>query len=543
MNQPPPEINISPANITEQYQESLNKIIKNDVLSRLRLHDHTLWSDSPDEITNRLDWLELPQSMLSNLDGIATEVNSLRNDDFSTAILLGMGGSSLAPEVFTRTFGKADGFLDLQILDTTNPVAIRNIQANLDLSRTVFIVATKSGGTVETLSLFKHFYTLYNQVSAGQHFIAITDPGSKLLTLAEDLSFRKIFLNNPNLGGRYSALSHFGLVPAALLGTNLGRLLRQAGTAAADEATAAQISALLGAGALAGRDKLTLITDKTLHSFSDWIEQLIAESTGKHGKGIVPIVGETLATDLNLYGNDRLFVVQYLGENLELSTLASSLASLGHPVLEISIPDVIGLGFLIMTWEMATAIAGHLMGIQPFDQPDVESAKVLARNSIQAFKDSGALPMMDTKPINSEAFMEFLEHASQGDYISLQAYLPSSAETTKAFREVQRALRDKTRLAVTFGYGPRFLHSTGQLHKGDRGNGWFVRFISSEDDDLPIPDRAGSKKTSITFNALITSQAIGDGLALAEANRPVITFKISAPYPESLWPILSEIES
>ncbi|MBN2043499.1 MAG: hypothetical protein JW757_00660 [Anaerolineales bacterium] len=535
-----------PSGLQDNLDSALQNIEKNQVLPRLWRHDHTLWAPSPDQISNRLDWLELPSIMSAELDSLTNFAQELPGLGFSSMVLLGMGGSSLAPEVFKKVFGPQPGFLDLLVIDTTDPVAIRKVSDSLDLTKSLFIVATKSGGTVETLSLFKYFYHLLDADPAiskvGSHFIAITDPGSKLEQLAAEFNFRKIFLNNPNLGGRYSALSHFGLVPAASLGLDLSKILKEATSASGQnspltppaQSPAAQLGALIAAGFIAGRDKLTFISNPEIASFSDWIEQLIAESTGKSGKGILPVVGEPIPSDLSLYGDDRIFVLQQLGHSATISTLAVRLKQAGFPVIESQIQDPHQLGNLILTWQIATAIAGHLIGIQPFDQPDVESAKIAARQSVQTYHETGMLPECVVEKASAKKIDQFLIGVENSDYIALQAYLPPFPEIEAVFRQIQAKLRDKHKLAVTFGFGPRFLHSTGQLHKGDRGNGYFIQFITPPPSDLAIPDQAGRPESKITFGTLKQAQALGDGAALEAQGRKLLVINLDDPVLNSL---------
>ncbi len=543
----------SPASLQIAMGSALKELADNQFLPRLWKQDHTLWNPQPDEITNRLDWLELPVSIADKLDDLNHFAKELAASGFKTAVLLGMGGSSLAPEVFKKAFGPQPGFLDLVVLDTTDPVAIRNTQEYLDLAKTVFIVATKSGGTVETLSLFKYFYNLLDadpEISApGEHFIAITDPGSKLEKLASDLGFRRTFLNNPNLGGRYSALSYFGLVPAACLGIDLHALLGSAKVASQQnsestppaESTAASLGALIAAGFHAGKDKLTFLSSPEIAPFSDWVEQLIAESTGKGGKGILPVVGEPVPANLAAYGDDRIFVLQQIGESPTMDKLAAELKSAGFPLIQTRIESPNQLGELILTWEIATAIIGHLIGIQPFNQPDVESAKVIARQSVQAYQETGELPERLVEIASPDRIKTFLAGAQEHDYISLQAYLPPTPETEALFRQMQARLRDRHHLAVTFGFGPRFLHSTGQLHKGDRGNGLFIQFVTSAASDLAIPDQPGQPESGISFDTLKQAQAIGDGAALEAKGRSLLVLSLDAPITASLTHLVESL--
>jgi glucose-6-phosphate isomerase len=530
--------------------DALAEIKADQVIKRIWAHDHTVWKPEPSEITNRLGWLRIAEKVEASLPELDDLVFNLREEGYTQALLLGMGGSSLAPEVFRKTFGVQDGYLDLAVLDSTDPGAISDQFKRLDLKKTVFIVATKSGGTVETLSFFKYFY---NQVvdalgvaEAGNHFIAITDAGSKLDEIASQCNFRATFRNDRNIGGRYSALSYFGLLPAALVGVDLAKLLERAqnmarknmGNDLPDEGSnyGAYLGAILGELAKAGRDKLTLVTSSQIASFGDWVEQLIAESTGKEGKGILPVVGEPLGAPEN-YGDDRLFIFLTLDDDPSLEEKIAGLENIGHPVVKMRISDIYDLGGQFFLWELATAAAGYRLGINPFDQPNVEAAKVLAKemsgtlpelkatmksNGVSVFGDEKLPSAFLNSP--NEALQVFLEDAHPGSYISIQAYIKPTVKAERALQEFRTQLR--TRLATTVGYGPRFLHSTGQLHKGDAGKGYFIQLTSDSPQDIPIPDEPGSNRSSISFGVLKGAQALGDRQALINANRRVLRFHL-----------------
>lgn len=384
---------------------ALEKLKKERIVQRIWEHDHTVWKPDPDEISNRLGWLQSPEVMMDTVDSISQFVGEIRAEGFTQALLLGIGGSSLAPEVFRMTFGAKDGYLDLQVLDSTTPGAVLNVSRNIDPAKTLFIVSTKSGGTVETISFMKYFYNLtlkkLDEQNVGNHFIAITDPGSGLESLAKELKFRKIFLNDPNIGGRYSALSYFGLVPAALIGVDLKKLLDRAQTMACNsegcncpvhgDNTAAQLGAVTGELAQQGRDKLTLIMSSRIAPFGAWAEQLIAESTGKEGRGILPVDGESLLEPA-AYADDRLFVVMKLDNDTVYNEKIAAPKNTGHPVVTVHLKDEYDLGGEFFRWEMATATAGYILKINPFDQPNVEAAKILARAMVSAYQEKGKLP-------------------------------------------------------------------------------------------------------------------------------------------------------
>jgi transaldolase/glucose-6-phosphate isomerase len=562
------------------YQATVDKALaemaENRVVHRIWAHDHTVWKPEPTEITNRLGWLHTAEVMSENLYRLEALTEAVRADGYTHALLLGMGGSSLAPEVLRKTFGVKEGYLDLAVLDSTDPGAVLAHAERLDLARTLFIVATKSGTTVETLSFFKFFYNQVAdavgadgstepssraqaegpaEVRAGEHFVAITDPGTPLTNLADRYHFRANFLNDPNIGGRYSALSYFGLVPAALVGVDVPHLLDRAlavasgceSCVAAGDNSGAWLGAILGELAKAGRDKVTFAISPAIASFGDWVEQLIAESTGKEGTGILPVVGEPLGPP-EVYSDDRLFIHLRLNgddthdaaQRPEPVEGLDALEAAGHPVIRLNLHDRYDLGGQFFLWEMATAVAGHLLGINPFDQPNVEAAKVLARQMAAEYTEKGVLPSSESAPLTAEALKEFLardpstgpstssERGSGRSYIALQAYLQPTAENDAALAALRARLRDRLRLATTVGYGPRFLHSTGQLHKGDAGNGLFIQLTADDSRDVPIPNEAGSSNSSITFGVLKAAQALGDRQALLDAGRRVIRFHLGA---------------
>ncbi|HDS28977.1 MAG TPA: bifunctional transaldolase/phosoglucose isomerase, partial [Candidatus Acetothermia bacterium] len=494
--------------IDRSVEEALQEIHARKVVSRIWAHDHTVWSDSEREISDRLGWLHVADAMkkaLRALDRFAAEVHE---EGYRDALLLGMGGSSLAPEVFAKVFGPlASGGLSLTVLDTTDPEPIQSCTERLDPTRTLVIVSTKSGTTEETLSLLRHFYQWKRRSlgkgRTGEGMVAITDPGSPLQRLAEAYGFRRTFLNDPTIGGRYAALSHVGLVPAALTGMEVGRLLDRA-RAMADEChaqeenDAAWLGAVLAACAAQGRDKVTFSATGAIAPFLDWVEQLIAESTGKRGQGILPVVGEPMVGS-DLYGDDRIFVdLRLFGDSSDNESLRT-LRKAGHPVIQRWFADRYDLGREFFLWEFATAMAGHRLGIHPFNQPDVEAAKARAREAVQAYRQSGRLPEDPAHRPSGDALPTFLRQAKPGDYVALQAYVAPREDVDAALQQLRATILGTYPVATTVGYGPRFLHSTGQLHKGDGGNGLFVQIVSDAVQDLPIPDGMEDSASSITF--------------------------------------------
>jgi len=514
-----------------------SQIAKASILPRIWAHDHTVWKDDPIEIGNRLGWLHLPETMPKQLAEIDRFASSVRDDRFRHVLLLGMGGSSLAPETFALTFGAAQDHPDLTVLDSTHPDAVRAVERRLDLARTLFIVATKSGTTAETLSFFRYFHGQAARAcgddAPGDRFVAITDPGSPLVSLARRHRFRAIFENDPNLGGRYAALSHFGLVPAALLGIDVAELLaRSQRTARAcavaqdpDVNPAARLGTFLGASARAGRDKATFVVSDGIASFGNWVEQLIAESTGKEGAGILPVVDEPIGPP-TAYRDDRLFVHLCADNDASDDDAVAALGVAGHPVARIDVPDRLEIGGEFFLWELATAIVGHALRTNPFDQPNVESAKAATREMVDAYRETGALPDVPTAAPTPDGVGAFLDRGGPGDYVALHAYLPPTQAIADGLRALRAAIRDRLHLATTVGFGPRFLHSTGQLHKGDRGNGLFLQLLADPAGDIPIPDEAGGDTSTLTFGALLAAQAGGDRRALTDAGRRVLTLRL-----------------
>jgi glucose-6-phosphate isomerase len=492
--------------MAEAVERRLERFEQEDVARRIWAKDHTVWRPDPDEITNRLGWLTVHEAMRGQIGDLTTFAEQCASDGLRTAVLAGMGGSSLAPEVFKETFGVADGALDLIVLDTTHPDQIRAVQDRIDLDTTLFVIASKSGGTTETLSHFAYFW---EKVPDGSHFVCITDPDTSLQALAEEHGFRRVFQNQPDIGGRYSALSHFGLVNAALVGVDLEGLLEateEMAQACGPDVPAAKnpgmaLGAAMGEAADEGRDKLTLVLPQAIRAFGYWIEQLIAESTGKDGKGILPVEGEDLGAP-PVYGEDRLFVATGAVDGAALDTLVEA----GNPEVRMPFDDPIELGGEMFRWEFATAVAGAVMGIQPFDQPNVQSAKDATKRILA----EGTIPSVDRGNLE-----QLLADAGPGRYLSIHAYLPRNEENARRLHAVRMRLRDQLRIATTVGFGPRFLHSTGQLHKGGPNTGLFVQVVDEPQADLPIPGQ------DYTFGHLIAAQAAGDLMALRDRDRQV----------------------
>ena len=515
------------------------------LVARLSDEDPSLWSAAADqqaEIANLLGWIRIAERIEPEARAIsqwAAEI-SVGIDD---VVLLGMGGSSLAPEVMAAMLPPAAGRPRLTVLDSTDPATVRRVSGAIDLEHTLFIVASKSGGTLETAVLYATFRAQYadrNLSDAGSHFVAITDPDTSLARRASDEGFARTFLNDSRIGGRYSALSYFGLVPAALVGLDVASVLAGAvefGREALQETNIEQNSAIrlglaLGVLAQRGRDKLTLALSARTQPLGAWIEQLIAESTGKQGYGIVPVDGETLG-DPSVYGDDRVFVGVSVAD--EPIGGLDALAEAGHPVIRLTMGDVHDLGAEFLRWELATAVAGWVFGINPFDQPNVEESKAntarvlgsapLAEDggrptAVTALRVSGA-----SRTTAAEAVMQFLGDTAPGDYVSIHAYLDRTPAHEARLRQIQTSIRDRTGRATTLGFGPRFLHSTGQLHKGGPNRGVFMQITCDDGDDVPIPGEAYG------FAALIDAQAKGDLQSLRDKERRVL--RLVAREPES----------
>ncbi|MBS1869072.1 MAG: bifunctional transaldolase/phosoglucose isomerase [Actinobacteria bacterium] len=498
------------------------------VLRRVWAKDDALWPAGDDKPSQRLGWLGVADQSLEQLGDVLELARELHAEGFTDCALLGMGGSSLAPEVLSRTFG-ASG-LRLHVLDSTHPDAVAALEAALPLDRTLFLVSSKSGGTLEPRAMHAHFHA---RVPDGRHWAAITDPGTSLEQLAREQGFRRVVHGAPDIGGRYSVLSAFGVVPAALIGADVRGLLARAEVAAraADpslppgHAPALWLGVALGELANGGRDKLTLVVDEPLESFGLWLEQLVAESTGKRGKGIVPVAGEPLGAPEE-YGEDRVFVhlQRTSGEgDADVAAKLDALVGAGHPVIAFPFDEPLDLGAQFFHWELAVAVAGAVIGVNPFDQPDVQSAKDATVATIEAYVRDGSLP---EEPAVSgaqaaEALRELLDaHAQAGAYVATMAYLAPDPAVDDALTALRTAIRRRTQAATTVGYGPRFLHSTGQLHKGGPPTGVFVQLVDRSDTQVDVPGER------YDFATLVRAQAIGDGQALRARGLPFLRVEL-----------------
>ena len=530
--------------------EQLTRASDEDVANRIAREDATLWGPSgTPEVVNRLGWLTIAERMLGKLGDLELFAAESHDDELQDVVLLGMGGSSLAPEVLRRSFAGDSADLAarpphrarLHVLDSTDAARIRAIEDAVDLRRTLFVVSSKSGGTIEPLSLFAHFFSLVEE--EGNRFVAITDPGSGLEALAAKHAFRRTFAGDPNIGGRYSALSAFGVVPGALTGIPALSLLEGAPTAwetglaqdtgsgaggsdagAGELPAAVWLGAALSGLAQAGRDKLTFAISETLPGLGLWLEQLVAESTGKHGTGVLPVADEPLGEPA-VYGDDRVFA--YLPDvhapDAELERKVQALAQAGHPVFTIPTTGPTDLGRVFLLAELAVAVIGWGLEINPFDQPNVQQAKDATNRVLAGYEERKELP--EIADADDAALRALLGDAAPPSYIAIMGYLQPSPEFDAAAAELRETLRDGTRATTTFGYGPRFLHSTGQFHKGGPKTGRFLQLIHDGPEDVEIPGKP------FTFTTLKNAQAIGDLETLRSLELPAERVRLHGEDP------------
>ena len=507
----PPRIQAAiPGDLEPGIGALAQKAAEEEVSRRVWAKDESLWGGpGVPEIGNRLGWLTIADEMLDEAGDLEAFAAQCRADGLTDCVLLGMGGSSLAPEVFRRSFGNAGGGLRLQVLDSTDPGAVLAVEKSIPMESTLFVVSSKSGGTIETLSHFRYFFERAGR--DGSRFVAITDPGSTLEEIGEQNGFRRVFLNDPNIGGRYSALSYFGLVPAALMGVDVTALLERAEVA--EQACQAHDSSTNNSGlwlgltighlATRGRNKATFVVGEPISSFGLWIEQLIAESTGKHGTGILPVADEPLG-ELDDYGADRVFIHLQRKESPEPGSVAAltELAKAGKPTITVDVEGADDLGRIMFFAEFATAVAGWALGINPFDQPNVQEAKDNTSKVLEQYERDGRLP--DVEDAGDDALRELLTRAGPPSYVAIMGYVQPSERFDKAVTELRLAIRAATKSTTTFGYGPRFLHSTGQFHKGGPPEGLFLQLVHDGDEDVEIPGAGYS------FGTLKNAQATGD---------------------------------
>jgi transaldolase/glucose-6-phosphate isomerase len=532
-----------------KVDQRVGALQKEDAPRRLWAKDSTLWTNDPskrEEIRDRLGWLTVAEKMAER----ESEFRQLSRDarTYSDVVLLGMGGSSLCPDVLRNTFGSTKGHPKLHVLDTTDPTTILGVRSKIRIQDSLFIVASKSGETTETLSHFAYFW---DQVStnvagpAGRHFAAITDPGTSLEKLAMQHGFRWVFRNPPDIGGRYSALSYFGLVPGSLIGGDVPELLDRAIEMAHSCADSVEVSknpgvwlgAVMGELATGGRNKCTLICSPKVATFGYWVEQLIAESTGKHGTGIVPIEGEPLGKPA-VYGDDRLFAyIRMDGDPPNRAVRA--LEKAGQPVITLTLRDKLDLGGEFLRWEIATAIAGSILRIDAFDQPNVQESKDNTKKVLAQFKSRGRLPAAESVPASraKAGVRDLLDRAKRGAYFAIMAYTTRTPGSEAAIAAIRTAVRDSTHFATTSGYGPRFLHSTGQLHKGGPKTGLFLQIVQDDTKDVPIPGQA------YTFSILKQAQSLGDLQSLTSRRLPVLRVTLGRDAPAGWRALAAAVKS
>jgi transaldolase/glucose-6-phosphate isomerase len=534
-----------PGPLAGAVTSSLEEWKKNNRVARLWQKDASLWSGTDE--SNWLGWLTIAEEQLAHIDALKQIAEDVKKARFKHALLLGMGGSSLCPEVLRMTFGKIKGYPELHVLDSTDPAQIKAIEGKVDLQSTICIVSSKSGSTLEP-NIYKQYFfervkAKVGEKEAGNRFIAITDPGSKLQQVAEADRFRKIFMGVPSIGGRYSALSNFGMVPAAVMGLDVARFLKNTeemvkacdASSAADSNPGVILGTILGVAANHGRDKLTIVTSPGIFDLGAWLEQLIAESTGKIGKGIIPVDRERLAKSAS-YGNDRVFAYLRLESkpNKAQDAAVAALEKAGHPVVRITLPNTYNLGQEFFRWEIATAVAGSIIGINAFNQPDVEASKIETKKLTSQYETTGSLPpespFFEEKGIKLfadeknaaalkggvklvDVLKAHLSRLGAGDYFAVLGYITMNPANEKTLQGIRHAVGDKKKVATVLGFGPRFLHSTGQAYKGGPNSGVFLQITCEDAKDLPVP---GQK---YTFGVVKAAQARGDFAVLAERGR------------------------
>jgi len=557
-----------PAPLSGAVKVSLEDWKTSNKVRRLWQRDASVWTGADED--KWLGWLTIVDEQLAHIDALKSIAADIRNAKFKHALLLGMGGSSLCPEVLRLTFGKIKGYPELHVLDSTDPAQIKAIEKKVDLKSTICIVSSKSGSTLEP-NIYKQYF--FEQVKkkvgekeVGNRFIAITDPGSKMQTVAENDKFRKIFFGDPSIGGRYSALSNFGMVPGSIMGIDIPKFLKITAEmvkacgadTAADANPGVILGTILGTGAVNGRDKTTIIASPGIYDLGAWLEQLLAESTGKIGKGIIPIDRETLAKPA-VYGNDRVFAYLRLETKPSKAQDAAvaALEKAGHPVVRISIPNIYNLGQEFFRWEIATAVAGSIIGINAFNQPDVEASKIETKKLTSEYEEKGKLPpespffegngiklYADEKNAAAlkggstltDVLQAHLGRIHDGDYFGVLGYITMNDANEKAMQQMRLAVRDKKKVATVLGFGPRFLHSTGQAYKGGPNSGVFLQITCDDAVDLPVP---GQK---YTFGVVKAAQARGDFAVLAERGRRALRVHLGKNVAKDLAKLNSAVQ-
>ncbi len=557
-----------PSELDSEVKRTLADWDQGRKMQRLWSRDASLWTGQDE--AKWLGWLDIVNAKAPVSPELEAFLGSIAEDRFRHALLLGMGGSSLCPEVMARTYGPVKGKPELLVLDSTDPVQVSSFSKRVDPAHTLFIVSSKSGSTLEPNIFFQFFWAktveAVGQEKAGRHFVAITDPGSKMEQVAKEHRFRAIFPGRPSIGGRYSALSNFGLVPAGVMGVDLRRFLGStldmveacAGSNVASKNPGGILGAVLGTLGKAGRNKVTLFASPGIDDVGAWLEQLIAESTGKQGKGLIPVDREALGTP-DKYGQDRLFAYLRLASAPEAAQdqAVDALARAGHPVVRISVEDRYTLGQEMFRWEIATAVAGSILGINPFDQPDVEASKIETRKLTDAVEKTGALPeerpfledgavALFADPANAQALQgsntlggvlrAHLRRLGSGDYLGLLAYIPMTEQNDALLQASRIRVRDAKKVATCLGFGPRFLHSTGQAYKGGPNTGVFLQVTCDDPVQLPVPGQKYS------FGLVKAAQARGDFEVLAARKRRALRVHLRGPLDAALRTLREAID-
>jgi len=532
---------------TAKVQAVLQTMSAARYASRIWNKDASLWSSEPgqqEKIKNRLGWLRLPERCLPRVGELAQFADDIRQEGFEHVVLLGMGGSCLGAWALERIVEARAGYASLKVLDSTVPAEVLRVTESIKPELTLFVVASKSGATTEVLSFFEYFYDQIRQIKgdqAGENFVIITDQGSALAEIADRRGLRATFENWPDVGGRFSVLSYFGMVPAALAGLPIGQILEGGQVMAAacgplvppEQNPGLRLGALLGACYGLGRDKITFLTPAELESFADWVEQLLAESTGKQDKGFVPVVREPVGNP-EVYGDDRLFVHIHLPGDEQFGGLISELKAAGHPVIDIELAEANSIGQEMYRWELGTAVVGALMGINPFDEPNVQESKDKTRQVLAEYVQGGQLPQSTPDVVEdtlrfygaagadsaAEALSQLFGQAEVGEYVAIMAYLPQEPDTDRVLNQLRGQIRDALRVPATLGYGPRFLHSTGQLHKGGPNTGLLIQLVGEDGFAVPIPGK------EYDFATLKEAQAIGDFAVLQQRDRRVLRIEL-----------------
>jgi transaldolase / glucose-6-phosphate isomerase len=561
-----------PESLAASVKTAISNWQSSDKMKRLWARDAALWTGSDE--ADWLGWLDIVEEQsahLAEVRGLAKEVWSA---GFKDALLLGMGGSSLCPEVLRMTFGKISGYPDLHVLDSTDPAQVKAFENKIDIARTLFIVSSKSGSTLEPNIFKQYFFELTKKAvgadKAGSHFMAITDPGSKMQKVAEADRFRHVFFGRPSIGGRYSALSNFGMVPAAVIGIDTKKFLDRAQemveacgpSATVEQNPGAVLGIILGTAATAGHDKVTIVTSPDISDLGAWLEQLLAESTGKVGKGIIPVDREALAAP-EVYGNDRVFAYIHTEHATDAGSEAklAAIEKAGHPLVRISMADIYDLGAEFFRWEIATAVAGSIIGIDAFNQPDVEASKIVTKDLTSQYEKSGSLPA--EKPVVEDngiklftdeknaadlaraaggekslaAYLKaHLGRIGAGDYFALLGYIQMNAGHEKTLQAIRHAVRDRKHVATCLGFGPRFLHSTGQAYKGGPNSGVFLQVTCDDAVELPVPEQ------KYTFGVVKAAQARGDFEVLAQRGRRALRVHLGSNVDSGLRMLAAAVQ-